>query len=57
MGNHLMGYPGALGEPELPPASLRKGVLCVLHLGCAVSPCAPWMVCGKSGGAEEDALG
>lgn len=52
-----MGYPGALGELEPPSASLGKGVLCLLHLGCAVSPCAPCMVCGKSGGADEDALG
>lgn len=28
VGDHLMGYPGALGELEPPPASLGKGVLC-----------------------------
>lgn len=57
MGSHLMGYPGACGELEPLPASLGKGVLCVLHLGCAVSHCAPCMVYGNSGGADKDALG
>lgn len=56
MGNHLMDYPGALGELVPLPASLGR-VCCVLHLGCAVSHCAPCMVCGNSGEADEDALG
>lgn len=57
MGNHLMAHAGALGEPESPPASLREGDVVCVALGLCCVPSAPWMVCGKSGGADEDALG